>query len=157
MPVTAKFSEEFYEKLGHGIVNEFVDWFNHMDLAYKTELRDQNELNFQRFEAVLRGEISGVGWEMGGVEGRLEKRIAGFGDRLEKKIAGVEGRLEKKISTLAQEIGNVESRLSAKIDSDTSSLRAEMVAMKAEIIKWMFLFWSGTALTVIGVMVALTR
>jgi len=124
-----------------------------MDLAYKTELRELNELNLQRFEAVLRGEMSGVGREMGGVEGRLEKRIA-----------GVEGRLEKKISSLAQEIRNVESRLNAKIDSNISSLRVEiselrgeMVAMKTEIIKWMFLFWSGTALTVIGVMVALTR
>lgn len=142
MPVTAKFSEEFYEKLGHGIVNEFVDWFNHMDLAYKTELRELNEVNFQRFEAVLRGEISGVGRE----------------------ISGVESRLEKKISGLAQEISGVESRLNAKIDSNMSSLRVEiselggeMVAMKTEIIKWMFLFWSGTALTVIGVMVALTR
>ncbi len=42
MPVTAKFSEEFYDKLGHGVANEIVDWFNRVDLAYKTELKEHN-------------------------------------------------------------------------------------------------------------------
>ena len=110
MPVTAKFSEEFYDKLGHGVANEIVDWFNRVDLAYKTELKEHNELNFQRFEAVLRAEIAGV-----------------------------------------------EARLDKKIESEIGSLRTEMAAMRTDIIKWMFLFWSGTALTVIAVMVALTQ
>ncbi len=106
MPVTAKFSEEFYDKLGHGIANEIVDWFNQVDLAYKRELKEHNELNFKRFEAVLRAEIAGV-------EARLDKRI---------------------------------NETDAKIEQ-----------AKFDIIKWMFLFWSGTALTVIGVMVVLTQ
>lgn len=60
MPRAAHFSEEFYAKLGHGIANEIVAWFNSVDLAYKIELEERNEKNFQRFEAVLRAEIAGV-------------------------------------------------------------------------------------------------
>ncbi len=124
MPVTAKFSEEFYDKLGHGVANEIVDWFNRVDLAYRTELKEHNELNFQRFEAVLRAEIAGM-------EGRLDKKI---------------NELDKKINETDAKIGGVEARLYAKMEQ-----------VRFDIIKWMFLFWSGTALTVIGVMVALTQ
>ena len=31
MPIAAKFSKEFYAKLGHGIADELVDWFNKVD------------------------------------------------------------------------------------------------------------------------------
>ncbi len=33
MPVTAKFSEEFYAKFGPQVVDEIVDWFNKVDLT----------------------------------------------------------------------------------------------------------------------------
>ncbi len=75
MPVTAKFSEEFYERLGHGVANEIVDWFNQVDLAYKTELKEHNEKNFQRFEAVLRAEIASVNARMDGIEARLHGKM----------------------------------------------------------------------------------
>ena len=68
MPYTANFSERFYEKLGHDVVTELIDLVNHMDLAYRTELRDQNDANFQKFEAVLRGEMSTL-------EARLERKM----------------------------------------------------------------------------------
>ncbi len=42
-------------------------------MAYKTELREHNEKNFQRLEAVLRGEIAGVNAKMDGIEARLDK------------------------------------------------------------------------------------
>jgi hypothetical protein len=28
MPITVKLSERFYQKFGHELVNELVDWFN---------------------------------------------------------------------------------------------------------------------------------
>ncbi len=58
---------------------------------------------------------------------------------------------------LRAEIAGVEARLDKKIESEIGLLRTEMAAMRTDIIKRMFLFWSGTALTVIGVMVALTQ
>lgn len=88
-----------------------------MDLAYKTELEELNEKNFDRFRAEIRA-----------VEARLEGQIVCSEARLDKKI-GTEGAL----------------------------LRADMAGMRAELIKWMFLFWAGTAATVIGVMSAVVR
>ena len=51
MPVTAKLSKHFYEVLGEDVANELVDWFNAVDLTYRADLRELNELNFARFDA----------------------------------------------------------------------------------------------------------
>lgn len=95
MPVTAKLSRKFYETLGDEVANELVEWFNQVDATYRADLRELNELNYQRFEA------------------KLEQRIG--------------------------------------------ELRAEMKDMRAELIKWMFIFVTGSTFTVLGVMVALLK
>ena len=53
MPVTAKLSRKFYERLGDDIADELVDWFNAVDLTYQTQLREMNDLNWERFKSHL--------------------------------------------------------------------------------------------------------
>ena len=53
MPVTAKLSKAFYDRLGEQIANELVDWFNAVDATYRTDLKELNELNFSRFDTRL--------------------------------------------------------------------------------------------------------
>ncbi len=53
MPVTAKLSRKFSEAFGDDIASELVDWFNAVDLTYRGDLRELNELNFARFDAKL--------------------------------------------------------------------------------------------------------
>ena len=77
MPVAVRLSRRFYDKFGDDIVNELVELLNQLDTAYRSEIRDQMDLNFARFDA------------------KLDQRLA---------------------------------------------------QLKAELIKWMFLFWAGTAL-----------
>ena len=35
MPVTAKLSKQFYDRLGEDIANELVEWFNAVDATYR--------------------------------------------------------------------------------------------------------------------------
>jgi hypothetical protein len=49
VPVTAKLSRKFYDKLGDDVANELVEWFNAVDATYRSDLRELNELNFARF------------------------------------------------------------------------------------------------------------
>ena len=58
MPVTAKFSREFYDKLGHEVVDELVNHLNQVDTTYRSELRELNELNFARFDAKLEQRVA---------------------------------------------------------------------------------------------------
>jgi hypothetical protein len=54
----------FYDRLGEAITNELVDWFNQVDAAYKSDLREMNELNFARFDAKLEQRLSELRAEM---------------------------------------------------------------------------------------------
>ena len=58
MPVTARLSKRFYDVLGEDIANELVEWFNAVDLTYRTDLRELNELNFTRFDAKLEQRLA---------------------------------------------------------------------------------------------------
>jgi heme oxygenase len=58
VPVTARLSQRFYEKLGEDIANELVEWFNSVDATYRTDLRELNELNFARFDAKLEQRLA---------------------------------------------------------------------------------------------------
>ena len=60
MPVTAKLSRKFYEKLGDDVANELVEWLNQVDATYRTELRELNETSFARFNAGLRAGLAGL-------------------------------------------------------------------------------------------------
>lgn len=60
VPVTAKLSRKFYEKLGDDVAAELVDWFNAVDATYKSELKEINQLNWERFKATLHEEISSL-------------------------------------------------------------------------------------------------
>ncbi len=84
MPVTAKLSRKFYEKLGDEIANELVEWFNQVDAAYRTEFRELFEVHFARFDAKLEQRIAEV-------KAESEVKFAG----LEARLAALEARLIK--------------------------------------------------------------
>ncbi len=79
MPVTAKLSRNFYEKLGDDVANELVEWFNLVDATYRSDLRELNELNFARFDA------------------KLEQRVAELDAKLDRRLAELETRLTRRL------------------------------------------------------------
>ncbi len=60
MPVTAKLSRKFYEAFGDEITNELVDWFNQVDVQYKSELKELADVYYGRFRAEFRAELSSL-------------------------------------------------------------------------------------------------
>ena len=99
MPVTARLSKKFYDRFGDEIAGEFVDWFNAVDSTYQQQLRDLNDLNWERFKAELHSAIAQS-------EGRLTEKFLG---------------------------------------------------LHSDLMKWMFIYWSGTVLSLGGLMIALLR
>jgi hypothetical protein len=82
VPVTAKLSKRFYDVLGEDVANELVDWFNAVDLTYRADLRELNELNFARFDA------------------KLEQRLAELRAELRQEIAELRAELRTEIAEL---------------------------------------------------------
>jgi hypothetical protein len=85
MPVTARLSKRFYDVLGEDVANELVDWFNAVDLTYRADLRELNELNFARFDA------------------KLEQRLAELRAVLRQEIAELRAELRTEIAELRVE------------------------------------------------------
>jgi hypothetical protein len=75
VPVTAKLSRKFYEKLGDDVANELVEWFNLVDATYRSDLRELNELNFSRFDAKVEQRFAEFEAKLAHLEARLEKRL----------------------------------------------------------------------------------
>lgn len=93
-----------------------MEWLNQVDLAFRTELRQSNETNLARIEAML------------------QQRLAEFRAEMHEFKTEMRGEM----STLRVEIAGVRGEI--------AGFRGDLNAMKAELIKWMFLFWAGSAL-----------
>jgi hypothetical protein len=89
MPVTAKLSKHFYDRLGEQIANELVEWFNQVDATYRSDLRDINELNFARFDAKLKQRLTQQ-------DAKLEQGLA----RLDAKIGSLRLELQDDFHSL---------------------------------------------------------
>ncbi len=110
MPVTARLSQKFYQRLGEDIAQELVDWFNQVDATYRANLREFNELNFARFDA------------------KLEQRMSELESKLTTKMSALETKLETEISTLAANMKELEATLETK-----------MSALETRLLRWSFL------------------
>ena len=114
MPVTARLSKLFYDRLGEAVTNELVDWFNQVDAAYKFDLKEMNELNFARFDA------------------KLEQRVAQLDAKLEQRLAQLEAKFEQRLA-----------HLDAKIESKASELIAFVEKSSEEQTRFLLLAWAG--------------
>jgi len=121
MPVTAKLSREFYDRLGENVANELVEWFNAVDATYRADLRELNERNFQRFDAKLEQRLA----EM---DAKWERRMAELDTRWERRLATIETGWERRISC-------IETTLERGLKEHT---------------RWMFLAWASLLVPIIG-------
>ena len=126
VPVTARLSKRFYEVLGEDVANELVDWFNAVDLTYRTDLRELNELNFARFDA------------------RLEQRLAELRAELRQELAELRTGLHTEIAGLRLEFR-----------TDLPQIRTELQQVRTELLRWMFGFWVSTLIAIAGLLIAL--
>jgi hypothetical protein len=137
MPVTAKLSKLFYDRLGEQIANELVDWFNQVDATYRSDLRELNELNFARFDA------------------KLEQRLAEFEAKLERRLAELDATWRVRWDKLDAKLEQSLALLDAKLDLRTAELRAEMAKQKTELIRWMVGLWLATLVPLGGLVLGL--
>jgi len=123
MPVTAKLSQKFYQRLGDDIATELVEWFNAVDATYRSDVRAIADAQSARIDA-----------QMGQMRAELRQEIAGQGAELRQEIAGQGAQLRQEIGELRTE------------------MRAGFADLKAELLRWMFLFWVGTMGTVLALL-----
>jgi hypothetical protein len=125
MPVTAKLSRNFYDRLGDDIANELVEWFNSVDATYKSDLREPNEINFARSDA------------------RLEQCLSELRADLRQEMAMLG-------SDLRQEMATLGSDLRREIAAQVSGVRHEMSRDRVTQMRWMIGLWAAQVTLFIG-------
>ena len=93
MPVTAKLSRKFYEKLGDDVANELVEWFNSVDATYRSDLKELNELNFARFDAKVEQR-----WAQ--LDAKVEQRVAELRAEMRAGFVAADAKLEQRLAEL---------------------------------------------------------
>jgi hypothetical protein len=71
----------------------------------------------------------------------------------ELNFARFDAKLEQRAAELGAKIEQRTAELDAKIELRSAELRIEMAKLRADLIKWMFVFWLGT----VGSFVAVAR
>lgn len=147
MPVTAKLSRKFYEKFGDDIANELVEWFNAVDATYRSDLRELNELNFERFDAKLEQRAVELAARIDRMATELNTKIDRVAAELNAKIDRVPAELNARIEHLAVEFKAELTGLESKLDKRLAEMRADI---ETRMIRWMFGFWIAQAATTVG-------
>jgi hypothetical protein len=137
VPVTARLSKRFYEVLGEDVANELVDWFNAVDLSYRADLRELNELNFARFDA------------------KLEQRLAELRAELRQEIAELRLGLRQEIAELRSDLRTQIAGQGTEIAGLRGELRTGLERVRTELLRWMFGFWVSTLIGIAGLLIAL--
>jgi hypothetical protein len=165
VPVTAKLSRKFYERLGDDIANELVDWFNAVDASYQFQLKDVNELNWTRvqtrfdaFDERIEQLGERIDLNLSALETRFDAKLSSLEGRFDAKLSSLEERTDARLSSLEASIATkfssveasaMESRLEARIDTRIQRVRSELIL-------WMFGFWTATVVPLAALMLALS-
>jgi len=148
VPVTAKLSSKFYERFGDDIAGELVDWFNAVDHTYQTQLKETNELNWERFKATLQAET-------GAIRGEMATMDAGLRGEMATMDAGLRGEMAKMDAGLRAEMAKMDAGLRAEIVKSHEGFLRAMEATRADLHKWMFVYWSGSMVGLGGMIVGM--
>ncbi|HXV90647.1 MAG TPA: hypothetical protein VD707_04710 [Gemmatimonadales bacterium] len=147
----------FYDTFGEDIANEFVEWFNLVDAAYRSELGELFDVNFGRFDAKLEQRIAELRADLrteferriGLLDAKLEQRLADLRVDLrtefERRIAALDAKLEQRVADVREGLARLEGRMVAR-----------MALSETRLIRWMFAFWAASVATSIA-LIQLTR
>ena len=141
MPVTAKLSQKFYQRLGDDVANELVEWLNAVDTSYRQEFKDLFEANFGRLEARMDELRAEVRYETGEVRALLGRAETRFDERTASLASRWDARIDEHRAETRAGFGSVEARVDARLSE-----------LKSELLRWMFLFWVGTMGTVLAIL-----
>lgn len=142
MPVI-NISSTLRERLGDNGADDLVDLINR---ATEETKEDVLTLVEEKFERRLAVESESLRRYINGETIQLDKRITKVGADLDKRITDVAADLDKRIA-----------RVDNRITEETQQLRVELAQTRADLIRWMFIFWVGQVAAILGILFAFFR
>jgi hypothetical protein len=136
MPITAKLSKQFYEKLGDEVTNELVTWLNAVDDSYRREFRELFDANFGQ----VRAEMAQLRAEMRGEMSVFRSELRGEMSQLRAEVRG-------EMSLVRGDMSQLRTELRADVKNRVGEAEKRLVG-------WTFKLWLGQVAVTIGVILA---
>jgi hypothetical protein len=154
--------EVIEQKLKVNERKEVIDFIN--DLVADTSdglKKDIIEILEEKFEKKLSVELVNLKLELmekiSNSSVQLNERITASEIQLSERITKVEAQLSERITKVEAQLTKTESQLNERINTGNEKLRVEIANSRAETIKWMFLFWIGNVITIIGGIIGILK
>jgi oligoendopeptidase F len=154
--------EVIEQKLKVNERKEVIDFIN--DLVADTSdglKKDIIEIIAERFEKNLSVELVNLKLELmernSSLAAQLNERINKTETQLNERINKTEIQLSERITKVEAQLIKTEAQLNERITTSNEKLRVEIANSKAETIKWMFIFWIGNVITIIGGIIAILK
>ena len=108
--------------------------------AFGDEIANELVEWFNQVDATYRADLRELNeLNFSRFDAKLEQRIAESDAKWERRIAELDAKWERRMAELRRDVD------------------VGLHQLKAELVKWMLLFWAGTTFTVLGVMIALLK
>jgi chromosome segregation ATPase len=136
------------QQLGDDATEAFVYVFN-------AHQHDMTEELLKRFDARLDARFDQLEQRFDQIDQRFDHIDQRFA-RVDQRFAQVDQRFEqidRRFERVDERLGRVEEKvgsLRVEMSEGFGSLRTDMAAQRADLIKWMFMFWVGQAFAVLA-------
>jgi len=143
MPATPALLKKLKETLGEEATKDLVTWVDRGAKSQIAQLRELADLHYSRFDARL--------------EQRLAEVRAALQTEMAQDLAAVRQDMAQGLAALRAEMAQGLAAVRQEVAQGDASLRAAMAGQRADLIKWMFIFWAGTVIPIAGLLIALVK
>jgi hypothetical protein len=161
MPVTARLLQRLHETIGDEATNDLLAWWEEATTVNRVAVREVADLYYVRFGDHLERGLAEVraDLERGLAEVRadLDRTVTKVQANLDRGLAEVRTDLDRRVTEVQANLDRGLAGVRAEMSVGFAQLRAELAAQRADLIKWMFLFWAGTVIPLAGLLVALLK
>jgi hypothetical protein len=172
MPATAVLLKRLQETLGEEATRDLVTWVDQGWEYQIAQLRELADLHYGRFDARLEQRLAEV---RAALRTEMAQGLAAVRQDLAQGVAAVRQDMAQGLAAMRQDmtqglgaaraettqgLAAVRAEMAqgdASLRAEIAALRIDMATQRADLIKWMFVFWAGTVIPIAGLVVALVK
>jgi DNA polymerase II large subunit len=154
MPIVSA-KKPLRDKLGDDGIESLIDLLKESQAEQKEDMLVYLE---EKYERRLGKEVGAISVTIAETEKRLDNRITEeigkVNERLTQEIGKVNERLTEEVGKVNVTIAETEKRLDNRITEEIAGVKTDLANTRADLIKWMFIFWMGQVVALVGILFA---
>jgi len=150
MPVTARLLQRLHESLGDDATNDLFSWWEEAATVSRAAVREVADLYYARFEARLEKGLAEERLDLNKGLTEVQSELAELRSEMRRGFAEVRSEMHRGLAEFRSDMHRGLAEIRSEMDSRLANQRADLI-------KWMFIFWVGTVVPLAGLAIALTR